>query len=285
MKYLLALTFLFYCGCSSAPEREKPTWVDGPTRIVDNGYVVYIGTGEEISDNQAQLAAEGLAIQDLANECSFIPKGTRVEDRYSEKQKNTYKAYAKIAIEVSVCDEAAKLTDPNDIKNMANQPFTEELKKYEDSLQDNRDEVVDAEIPAEGSPEGGGISSSNHYFMARQYVVYQNQAVILAPAGYYAAGSPAYVTYTTNVRPVIMHVQTYAAQNPQIKASPATWSTVARQVRSEHPQSFRQANGGARSVRPPPGRGNYGRGRPRPNYPQGGGKGYGRRRRGYGEGY
>lgn len=100
MKYLLAIIFLFYCGCSSEPSREKPTWVDGPTRVVDNGYIVYIGTGEEVTDDRAQLAAEGLAIQDLANECSFIPKGTRVEDRYSEKQKNTYKAYAKVAIEV-----------------------------------------------------------------------------------------------------------------------------------------------------------------------------------------
>lgn len=139
--------------------------------------------------------------------------------------------------------------------------FTEELKKFEDSLQDNRDEVVDADIPAEGSGGGGGISSSNHYFMARQYVVYQSQAVILAPAGYYAVGTPAYVTYTTHVRPVIMNVQTYASANPQIRTSPQTWSSVASQVRAERPQSFNQAhNGGARPLRPPPGRGNYGRG-------------------------
>ncbi len=287
LRLLLLILFLFYCGCTtSAPDRERPKWIDGPTRTVDNGYIVYIGTGEEIADSQAQLAAEGLAIQDLANECSFIPKGTRVEDRYSEKLNNTYKAYAKIAIEVSACDEAAKITDPNEVKSMASQPFTEELQRFEDSIQGHSDEVVDADVPEKQltRPEGAQFSSEDHYYMARQYIVYQNQAVILAAPGYYAPGTPAYVNYTTHVRPVIMGVQSYSAQNPQVRNNPRTWSTMASQLRVTRPQSFNPNSRpyGNRSLRPPQSpstnRGHWGRSpSPRPRPPTGG-RGYGRRR-------
>jgi hypothetical protein len=233
-------------NCSSdPPAREKPDWISQPTRVVDNGYIVYIGSGEEVSADQAELAAEGMAIQDLANECAFIPKGTRVEDRFSEKQKNTYKAYAKVAIEIQICDQAQKTVNPADIKNLASLPFTEELKRFQDNIQNNSDEVVDSGVEApqvaQGGSSGGssgGIQSGVHFFVVRQYVAYQNQVVILSPPTYYAPGSPEAVTYANRVVPVRENLQTYAQQNPAIAKSPQTWSSVAPQARAQHPQAF-----------------------------------------------
>src|SRR6202042_1536036 len=103
-----------------------------PTRTVDNGYIVYVGAVEDISSERAQFKAEGLALEDLANECSMIPKGTRIEDRYMAKGDHDSTAYVKLALEFQECDQARHAVNPDDIRKVANVAFTDQLKKYQD---------------------------------------------------------------------------------------------------------------------------------------------------------
>ena len=64
-------------AAAPAPVRHgqpKPAWVTQPTRTVDNGYIVYVGSAEDTGADRAQLKAESAAVEDLANECSLYPK-------------------------------------------------------------------------------------------------------------------------------------------------------------------------------------------------------------------
>ena len=85
-----ALVLFALGGCATAP--TLPDWTSEPARVVDNGYIVYTGSGLESDPNTAQFVAEGTAIQDLANECSFVPKGARVEDHFVLKVKDGFEA-------------------------------------------------------------------------------------------------------------------------------------------------------------------------------------------------
>ncbi|CAM6005656.1 unnamed protein product [Sphagnum balticum] len=145
-----------------------------------------------------------MALQDLANECSFVPKGTRVED-HAEKQKYTYMSFAKVAVEFQECDEAKKASDPAQIQQLANVGFTQEIKKYQDIVEGASPESDGSNLIAPdtstSTASGGGGNGNTHFFVMRQYVAYQNQVVILAPPNTYVAGAPATVAYTNSVAP------------------------------------------------------------------------------------
>src|ERR1039457_6458123 len=179
--FLILSTFLF--GCSSkTPEQEaqalRPQWTNEAARKVDNGYIVYVGTGEDTEPQKAQFIAEGMALEDLANECSFAPKGTRIEDRYVEKLHYTTKVYAKVAIDFETCESAKKAVNPADIQALANESLNEKIKKYQENV-----ENLVAENGEEEEGEGGEalqapaapapIRDDSHFYAMRQYVAFQ----------------------------------------------------------------------------------------------------------------
>ncbi len=127
---ILSSVILILTACSSKPLADAPSWTKTPSRTVEGGYIVYLGTGEDSNLERSMFLAESMALQDLANECSFVPRGARVEDHYSEKAIYTHMSFAKVAVEFQDCDEAKKVTDPEKIKLLANSGFTEEIKRY-----------------------------------------------------------------------------------------------------------------------------------------------------------
>jgi hypothetical protein len=240
-------------GCATAP--SLPDWTSEPARAVDNGYIVYTGSGQEGDPNEAQLAAEGTAIQDLANECSFVPKGARVEDHFRLKTKDGFEAYARVAVDFETCESAQHAVQPDEIKKLASAPFADELKRYQDLIG-----APSAVVSAGGSAQNPGeppvMANDEDYFLARQYVFYQKQVVILAPPGAYAPGSVETQVYLSRVAPVIRPMQAYYAQNPRLRSTPTTWSAVEPQVRRRYPHAFkaprRQARAHKRPKRRPP---------------------------------
>ncbi len=232
---LLALAVLLG-GCATAP--SLPDWTSEPARVVDNGYIVYTGSGQEGDPNEAQLAAEGTAIQDLANECSFVPKGARVEDHFRLKGKDGFEAYARVAVDFQTCTDAQQTLQPEEIRKLASAPFTDELKRYQDLI--GAPPVV---VGVGGAAQNPGappvMGNDEDFFLARQYVFYQKQIVILAPPGAYAPGSFETRAYLSSVTPVIRPMQAYYARNPRLRSAPTTWSKVEPQVRQRYPRAFR----------------------------------------------
>jgi hypothetical protein len=233
---LLVLTSPWLFSCAGHPTSSAPSWTTGPTRTVDAGYIVYLGHGEDKSPERATLAAEGMAIADLANECSFVPKGARIEDRYDEPLPDSgHRTYAKIGIPFEECEAAKKATDPDEVRKLANVAMTEELKRYQDIF-------YAAATPAGGGQAPGEIKDNSDYYVARQHVAYWKQEVILAPATVYVVGSPERVVYVTNITPAVTNLQAYETANPALRSGVAApWSAVQRDSSYRIPPQMRPA--------------------------------------------
>ena len=231
-KYLLIFCF-FLMACSSDPKVNEPEWTHAPTRNVDNGYIVYVGTAEDMKQETAQFKAEGMALEDLANECSFIPKGTRLENRFSEKPKYATTAFVQVAVEFQDCEKAKHAIEPSEIKSVANASFTQQLRRYQDLTETGvLTEASDAgqveplqEIPP--APEASGYrNESVHFYAVRQYVAYQKEVVILSPPAAYPPAAPQTTAFVEAMRPASTQLQTFEAQNPSLKTQGQAWSKL-----------------------------------------------------------
>ena len=235
----LLLLALELSGCSSAPKGSGaaniPTWIHQPVRTVDAGYIVYIGTGEDRLAERAAFKAEAAALQDLANECSFAPKGARTEDRFDETTGLLHHGYAKVAVEFRDCEAAKASIQPEDIRKLANVAYSDEIKRYQDLVQnpvdgvasDDDSEGVNEAIDSKGPPpgSGSGIRDTNHFFVVRQWVFYSKQDVILSPPQTYAANSTETTQFVNKVAPAQDQVQTYERNNPTVHSWNNAWST------------------------------------------------------------
>lgn len=249
MRYKIAILFaiiaaLTACGSSEKKEEsvEGPAWIHSATRVVDNGYIVYVGHGEGPNSERAEFKAEGVALEDLANECSLVPRGARIEDRFSNKLSSGAEAWVKIAVEFQLCDEAMKSMDPQQIKKLANTSFIEQLRRYQEleetgALPDKED-MAEVQPPSEVAPAPTSNGDPRiHFFMSRQYVAYQKEIVILSPTTAYAPGSPETQHFVTTLQPVATQIQTASAATPALRSG--AWSTLQDHPRLERPLSLR----------------------------------------------
>jgi hypothetical protein len=241
-------------GCSSAP--KVPEWTQQPTRQVDGGYIVYIGVGEASNQDRAQFKAEGLALEDLANECTMIPKGTRIEDRFVQKGEHESKAYVKVALEFQECEQARHTNEPVEIQKIASVPFTEQLKKYQDLMETgempDKSEVAQVEPPAEmAAPPGRapGWDDRTHFFVMRQYVAYQKEVVVLAPPNYYATNAPAGKTFAANLQPAADQIHGIQERAPALRTQ--AWSQVPNRPVVTRPTALAPRSRIAKPVNPP----------------------------------
>lgn len=267
-RFWVGLVFLagftgFFAGCSSGPQSasgSQPAWVHQPTRTVEGGYIIYVGTGDDVMADRAQLKAESQAVEDLANECSFVPKGSRTEDRFLEPQGRGYRAYAKVAIEFADCEQAKRTNDPQEIKKLANERLTKQLADYQNlAYDDTTDNNTSGEganpalasntTPSGGASSGGGgggaIGNQMQFFAMRQTVAYYKEVVVLSPPNSYQPGSAQTTQFTNAVTPATTQIQTYETANPSVRTSPQTWSTLPQRPSVNPPANLRaQAPGG-----------------------------------------
>jgi len=235
-------------GCASVP--RLPAWTQEPARLVDNGYIVYLGEAQEFNPNQAQFAAEGMAIQDLANECSFVPKRARVENHFVADANGSFEGYATVAINYDACVQAQNAVDPAQIKALASAPFMEELKRYQDFIGTSPQLAGIGGSAQSPAPPPPAVTDDVNFFFARQYVAYQKQIVILSPTYVYAPGSVAAKTYITRVTAVAKPMRAYYVQHPRLRTAPVTWSTIEPRVRQRYPRAFQRPIHRVRPYRP-----------------------------------
>jgi hypothetical protein len=245
----LALTSMVM-GCSStstSQTRGAPNWVHDPTRSVDSGYIVYIGTGEDYSPERANFKAEASAIQDVANECSFAPKGARIEDRYDYFYGGKHQAYAKIGISFEDCEQAKQTLDPTKIQAVANVAMTQELKQFQEMEYAPATEV--AENPNAPNPALANttIQDDGQFFVMRQQVAYAKEIVIISPPGMYAPGTPQNQVYFTQVVQPSNQISQYEQVHPQVRTWHNSWSGYERSPQARLPSTFprRRNYGGA----------------------------------------
>ena len=234
---IVIVALLGFSGCTSTPKTPpppagEPAWVRQPARTVDGGYIIYVASSEDRVLDKAEMKAQAAAIQDVANECSFAPKGTRLEDRYDNSLGILHRVYAKVAISYQDCQDAQNALDPEVIKRLANVALTEQVKRYQDAVDNEAYEV--AENDNEGmNPElanttgaPGPIHDQVHFFVVRQQIAYAKEVVILASSETYSSGSPQAMQFTQVVAPVATQVRTYQTANPAVASTTQSWSSL-----------------------------------------------------------
>lgn len=252
MRITLLLSTIVLSACSSAP--KLPDWTQHPTREVDGGYIVYIGIGEASNADRAQFKAEGQALEDLANECSMIPKGARIEDRFVQKNEHDSKAFVKLGLEFQECEQAKRTNDPNEIQKVASAPFTQQLKRYQD-LEETGEmpgEVAQVEPPREMAPppvRAAGWDDRTHFFVMRQYVAYQKEIVVLAPPNYYAANASATKQFVNTVQPTAEQIHGIQEKAPDLRKQ--AWSQVPNRPPVTRPAGLAAKPQPAHAVHPP----------------------------------
>ncbi len=235
---------LVISACASTPkgegEAQLPAWAQQPARTVDGGYIVFIGSGEDTTLERAHFKASGMAIQDLSNECSFAPKGTRSEDHFEQRVGNVYKSWAKFSVQYDDCESAKKAVDPAEIRKIANVPMADELKRYHEMMNEPEPmSLVSTETPAQSNSDNpsssnsgsGGrvrfvaLNNNNGFFWARQQIVYTKQIVILAPVNQYQPGSAQSAQIAHSLTPTQTAVRQYEAHNPDLRTGHQTYSS------------------------------------------------------------
>jgi hypothetical protein len=230
--FLSSIFSALISSCATSPTSPPgPEWIHQPTRSVDNGYIVYIGHGEGPNPEIATFRAEGGALEDLANECSMIPKGTRTEDHFVEKTQSGSSAYVKVALEFQQCHEAQNSVDPEAIKKIANTSYTSQLKRYQDyeetGFMSASQEGPPIEPPAE-FPEAPAREArwddATHFYVTRQYVAYQKELVILAPPQSYTPGSVESQKLKAALAPATQNLVALQSKDPGLALHPQPWS-------------------------------------------------------------
>jgi hypothetical protein len=221
---------------------------------VDSGYIVYVGVSEDPLLDQARFKAEGQAIEDLQNECSFAPKGARVEDHYETVATTdhgmVHQAYSKVAVDFLSCEQAKSANQPDDIRKLANVSMAEEVKRYQTLVDEPPPEALEeGEGEAAAPPQSGGgntppprtvvvVHDEPGFFIVRQQVAYYKQVYILPPPPGAPPPPPPAQAAAALAAPT-QQLQTYEQSHPEVKTTPHTWS----QVRPpEYRPQFRQAN-------------------------------------------
>lgn len=262
MMRVSALLLFVLTACSSEPKRTQPEWLHQPTRVVDGGYIVYVGSAAGPNADRAQFKAEGVALEDLANECSLLPKGTRIEDRYTEPVGREFVAYVKLAVEFQDCEAGRTALQPETIRAVANVSFTAQLKRYQDymetgELSNSPGEAVAVAPPTEDleppPARDARRDETLHFYMTRQYVAYQKEVVVLAPPTAYAPNSPETKQFVAGIAQPSQQLTVMEKNNPQLKAAPKPWSHLTEKPALARPKSLQPAHAPrAENARPRP---------------------------------
>ena len=256
---LLAAVCLFgSLACNSTGNTPSgdaiPLWARQATRTINNGYIIFVESDDEVSQKLAQFRSESAALNDLANECSMIPKGARIEDHFDHRVAHLFQAYTKVAVELDLCEKSKRALTPEAIRHLANATMTEQVKKYQADIGQTPELLADAEEngsdDGQSKPKANGEASEaaddnsiapvhaqglavrddEHFYVIREQLYFSKQDVILSPQDAYPLPSAEYQKFSQAVPLQTQGLVGYEAAHPTLKTSPHAWSYYRHQV-------------------------------------------------------
>ena len=184
---LLIATLITACSSGPRPQEKPnsdsvPAWVRQPTRVLNGANLEYVGIGEDRTEANARFKAEAFALQDLANDCSFVPIGTRIqEDHFDESVGVLHRSFARVSVGVHECQSARAATTRSQIRGLADVRLSTEVDRYQ--KQYDPPEPVEAS-PLLTTPErniSGPIPDSALFVVVRQQLALAKEKVIRDP--------------------------------------------------------------------------------------------------------
>ena len=206
-------------------------WVLQPARSVDQQNIVYVSSASGVSNAAAEFVAVSKALEDLANECSYTPKGTHLEDRVESKQVDQFVVAVKLVVSIKNCDQAKKDVVPEDIQQNANRGYADQIQKYQLEKTPNfiaqiPNVSVQSALVQQTEIEKKVIHDDAEFFELRQKIALIKQSFILNAN----MSSLNLKQSLENLKEELAATQLYEEANPALKSSSLTWSKVQLQI-------------------------------------------------------
>jgi hypothetical protein len=181
MKLLIVLSaFIFSCSSGPVPSKTPtaPEWTRQPVRTQNDSTISYVGTGEDRTPENALFKSDAIALQDLENECSLIPKNTTVQtEHYQEQVGIIYRSFSLVSVSMSDCDNAKKPLTVAQLHEQANPQLSAVVASYQKSYDAPEKEE---NYPITETQLSSPISDASRLFIARQQVALAQQSLILS---------------------------------------------------------------------------------------------------------
>ncbi len=258
LKPILLWAFASYslCSCSSLGIGNR-TWTEQAGRNYENQNLVIVGSAISSDESTAKFKAEAQALEDLANECSLIPRGTHLEDQFMKRVENQSQFFVKVVIDLKLCEEAQKSVKASEIEKLANLGYTEQVLKSQIQSEKEMnfkvappgaDKKIEMILNAE---QPSVIRDDSDFFMARQQIAFLKQASLFANRGIF----PKKLVNSDKVYSVlnqkIQAVQEYEKLNPALKSSGITWTTIKERINKNFALNQAEENAEKPSVAKP----------------------------------
>lgn len=178
--WYLLLTFPA-CQTTSSVNREIASphdWSSSPSRFLEGSNIIYIGIGEDRGAAQARIKAEAFALQNLANDCSLIPRTTIISPHLAEDRVGVlYRSFAKISVNESECLKGRRQSLDSEVRAFSEPVLTLQLDQYQ--------KTYDAPEAAEldSLTEEISVSGKSQLFVVRQQTTLAKQQIVLDTKG------------------------------------------------------------------------------------------------------
>jgi hypothetical protein len=214
------LVTLSLSACHSpapATEEVHRDLTTAPRRAIEGNLLVFTAIGEDRFSERAKFLAEGAAFEDIANECSLIPNGAKLESVQERPDTTDSRIfYARAVVDLTACKEAKSAWKPEVVRQLADASLTEQMKKYQDIV----GEVNDPGLPAQLTLLKKPIRDEAALMTLRQQIVYQKQKMVASPDATISGHLPAFMTTVAN----------FEKANSKLAQSRISWSYVQRRT-------------------------------------------------------
>jgi hypothetical protein len=176
-------------------------------RATENGSLVFVESEDDVDPALARAKAEGLALADVANECSLVPRGARFEAQYLAKTSHLAQAHVKLRVPATACEAAKRANTSASVRGLGDAEAAARVRLFQERNGEPR--LEDARAGDEALA----------YMIARQRLALLKQQVLLVPAG---AGEEA--SFAEKVVALARDVERLEGSREQLKQSAQPWS-------------------------------------------------------------
>ena len=197
-----------------------PEWTTASARTVDGERILYVASATGKFLDRARLDAEGAALEDIANECSFVPTTVKKENEIAtdDAKAALHTVRSQYSVTKADCYKAQATFSPEEIRIFANLPATQKILKHQDSVGESSDPSSGAQDPVRNGDLDGLI-------YARQQIALRKQAVILAGPTHYRLHSPDSKRFFQKIKTDSDPVISLGKQSPA-QSMTSSWSSA-----------------------------------------------------------
>ena len=229
---IVGFALLESCSTPSYLSFQNKNWAEQIGKSVEGQKLIFVGADISGSEENSKFKAEAKSLENLANECSFVPKGTYLADQLMTKTDGQTRVIVKLVVDMNLCEQARNSILPNDIEGLINFGYTEQIQKFQE---ENEKQITYSAPPPSAKQKVEMILNSDSvalvrddddFFLVRQQAAYLKQIILMSKRGKLPTGLINFERVFGVLSEKTSAIRAYEKINPVLKSSSMTWSTV-----------------------------------------------------------